>query len=125
MANLNEELAQRAEDALKPIYFEYNSFQLTTETMSQVTKIAAFLKENSGIRLLIEGHCDERGSSEYNIGLGENRARIIREYLLTYGVTAIRLEIMSFGRESPARSGCNDERCHSLNRRCEFKPLAR
>jgi peptidoglycan-associated lipoprotein len=124
-AQLSEDLARKVAEVLQPVYFNYNSYQLSPDAIARIVKIANFLKENSGIRILIEGHCDERGSSEYNLGLGEMRARIIQEYLLSYGIPGIQLAIMSMGREMPVHSGCMDEQCHTLNRRSEFKPLGR
>lgn len=124
-ANLSEELAARAREALKPVYFEYNSFDLTSESTEQLGKIADFLKENGGMRILIEGHCDERGSSQYNMGLGENRAKVVENYLVSLGIDKIRMETTSFGKEQPAQQNCSDDECHSKNRRSEFRPLAR
>ena len=124
-ANLEEELARRAREALRPVYFEYNSFQLNSEATEQLVRAAEFLKQNAGIRVLIQGHCDERGSSEYNMGLGERRARAVREYLITIGIQPVRLEITSLGKEQPAEAGCYDENCHGKNRRSEFRPLGR
>ncbi len=125
-AQLSDELARRAKEALKPVYFEYNSYSLSSQSIDQLTKIAQFLKENGGMRVLVEGHCDERGSSQYNLGLGENRARVVREYLVNFGVKPIRLETTSYGKEQPANVNCgSDESCHALNRRSEFKALAR
>ncbi|MFP4165389.1 MAG: OmpA family protein [Chitinispirillaceae bacterium] len=124
-AQLSEELTERAREALKPVYFEYNSYDLSSQSMERLTKIAKFLKENGGMRILIEGHCDVRGSSQYNIGLGENRAKTVKEYLINYGVDKIRMETTSFGKEKPVESSCSTEECHSKNRRSEFRPLAR
>ncbi|MFP4015196.1 MAG: OmpA family protein [Chitinispirillaceae bacterium] len=124
-ADLSEELAARAREALKPVYFEYNSFDLTSESMEQLGEIAKFLKDNGGMRILIEGHCDERGSSQYNMGLGENRAKVVEKYLVSLGVEKIRMETTSFGKEKPAQQNCSNDECHSKNRRSEFRPLAR
>jgi peptidoglycan-associated lipoprotein len=124
-AMLSDELAQKVKEALQTIYFEYNSFQLNADATEKLQKIAEFLKQNTGLRILIAGHCDERGSSEYNIGLGENRARVVKEYLLNIGIQPIRLETTSYGKEQPASANCHDDLCHSKNRRDEFRVLAR
>lgn len=122
-ASLSGDLAQRAKEALQTIYFDYNSFQLREDAIERLKIIAAFLKENAGLRILIEGHCDERGSSEYNMGLGESRAKAVREYLLTIGIPSIRVETSSLGKEQPISAGCMSDDCHSKNRRGEFKVL--
>ena len=74
-------------------------------------------------RVVIEGHCDERGSSEYNIGLGEKRARAVQSYLISYGIDRNRLDVTSLGKERPVASSCSDDFCHAKNRRCEWKPF--
>ncbi|HEX2956896.1 MAG TPA: OmpA family protein [Chitinispirillaceae bacterium] len=124
-AVLSESLKKKVAEILKPVYFEYDSYRLTDDAIVQLSKVIQFLREENGLRIIIQGNCDERGSSEYNIGLGEQRAKVIREYLAAYGIKTIRLETVSLGREMPAQRGCMDERCHSLNRRSEFKILAK
>lgn len=124
-AVLSEELAQKVKEALQAIYFDYNSFQLRPDAIERLQRIATFLKENSGLRILVAGHCDERGSSEYNMGLGESRAKVVKEYLLNIGIEPIRVETTSFGKEQPVTPNCRQEDCHSQNRRDEFKVLAR
>jgi peptidoglycan-associated lipoprotein len=124
-AQLSEALAQKAKGALQTIFFDYNSYQLSPEAIERLQIIAQFLKENAGLRLLIAGHCDERGSSEFNMGLGENRAKVVKEYLLNIGVQPVRLETTSYGKEQPSVTDCHEDMCHSKNRRDEFKVLAR
>lgn len=76
---------------------------------------------------MAEGNCDERGSSEYNMGLGENRARAVQSYLSNYGISADRVQTTSYGEERPARSGCGkgEDECHAQNRRVEWQVLAK
>ncbi|MDG5816092.1 OmpA family protein [Chitinispirillales bacterium ANBcel5] len=125
-ASLSSELQRRAKEALKPVYFEYDRFTLTDEALERIQIIDEFMRTNSAVRILIEGHCDERGTSAYNMGLGERRAKAVRDYLVSIGIDPIRIEITSYGKENPAKSGCeDDELCHSLNRRAEFRPLGR
>lgn len=124
-AQLIESLLQKANKVLKQVYFEYNSFQLDQDAVELLVKIAEFLKENPGIRVLVQGHCDERGSSEYNMGLGENRAKVVKEYLINCGINSVRVEVTSYGKEKPVILNCTDQQCHSKNRRCEFVPLTR
>jgi peptidoglycan-associated lipoprotein len=122
-AELEAELQRKVDENLRPVYFEFNSYRLSGGSIEQLVKAANFLSEYTQLRLLIEGHCDERGSSEYNMGLGENRARAVKEYLINYGIPAIRFETTSWGEERPAKPGCAEESCHAENRRAEFKVL--
>jgi peptidoglycan-associated lipoprotein len=124
-ANLSDDLARQAAAALQTIYFDYNSYQLNTTAFDQLQVAASFLKSKEGLRVLVIGHCDERGSSEYNIGLGEKRAKSIKDYLQNIGIETIRIETTSYGKEQPVQSYCSNEDCHSKNRRGEFRVLAR
>lgn len=124
-AQLAQDIERKAREMLQPVYFAFNSFQLSPEGIERLAAVSTFLTDYPQLRVLVEGHCDERGSSEYNMGLGEKRARSVKEYLVNYGITAIRLEITSWGKEHPARPYCTDDACHGLNRRAEFKVLAR
>jgi peptidoglycan-associated lipoprotein len=124
-AQLVDDMAENVRKSLQVIYFQYNSFLLSSDATEKLAVAAAFLNENAGLRVLIEGHCDERGSSEYNMGLGERRALAVKEYLLNYGIKSVRIEITTLGKEQPASVDCRDEECHSLNRRSAFKVLAR
>lgn len=124
-ADLDAEMERMVQEKLKPVYFEYNSFALTPEATENLADAASFLNEYPQVRILIEGNCDERGSTEYNLALGENRARAVKNYLSNYGIDRIRMEITSWGEERPVQIGCSDEACHSLNRRAEFKVLQR
>jgi peptidoglycan-associated lipoprotein len=88
--------------------------------------IASFLKDHPSVRLMAEGNADERGSSEYNMGLGENRAKAVKNYLTSYGISSDRVETTSYGRERPANSNCGeDDACHAKNRRVEWRVLAK
>ncbi len=107
------------------IYFDYDKWDLRPETIEVLEKIAALMSENTTVRVLVEGHADERGTNEYNIGLGENRAKAAKRYLTAYGIKDSRFEATSYGRERPAIPNCSDEPCHSKNRRVEWKILAK
>ncbi|MBD3421925.1 MAG: OmpA family protein [Chitinivibrionales bacterium] len=124
-ANLDAQLQKEIDEKLLPVYFEYNKYTLTSETVGRLGTAASFLNDHPNVRVLVEGHCDERGGSEYNMGLGENRARAVKNYLMNYGVPASQLEITSYGKEQPVNSNCTTETCHQQNRRAEFKVLAR
>ena len=105
--------------AFEPVYFGYDSFQLAPEEVAKIERIADYLNRNSRTVLIIEGHCDERGSNEYNLSLGEQRALSVRSYLVGLGIAAERVQSRSFGEERPVVQGTG-EAAWRLNRRGEF-----
>ena len=105
--------------SLEPVYFGYDSAQLAPVEVAKIEQVAKHLMQNSGQVLVVEGHCDERGSNEYNLSLGEQRANAIRTYLVNLGVAEDRVQTRSFGEEKPASQGHDDSSWH-LNRRGEF-----
>ncbi len=105
---------------LKPIRFEYNRYRITEEAKPSLEGIARLLTQNTGWKVLVEGHCDERGTNEYNLTLGEQRAQATKRYLSSLGVDESRLESVSYGEERPANMG-HDEEAWATNRRAEFK----
>ncbi len=105
------------------IYFAFDSNELSQESRAILQEKADLLKANPALSLLIEGHCDERGTEEYNRALGERRARAAYEFLVLLGVESSRLQIISYGEEYPAVQGSN-EAAWSKNRRDEFKASA-
>jgi peptidoglycan-associated lipoprotein len=115
----------KMKEVFQTVYFDYDKSDLRPDAIERLEKIAGFLAENATVRVLVEGHADERGSNEYNIGLGESRAKAAKEYLISYGVKPTRLEHTSYGRERPAFPNCQDEDCHGKNRRVEWKILAK
>ena len=117
------DLDEQMKEIFVPVYFEYDQYNLKPEAIEKLERIANFLLENDSVRILIEGHADERGTHEYNIGLGENRAKAAREYLIGYGIKPVMLEYTSYGRERPANPNCMTDECHALNRRVEWKRL--
>lgn len=102
-----------------PIYFDFDSDQLTKESQQSLTQMAAFLAANPAALLTIEGHCDETGSSDYNLALGDRRARSAVEYLEALGVATGRLKSISFGEERPAVAG-GDDAANQQNRRGQY-----
>lgn len=119
-----QRLAQIIEKiAADKIYFAFDSNELSQESRQILTEKADLLKANAALNLLIEGHCDERGTNEYNMALGERRARAAYEFLVLMGVDSSRLQIISYGEEYPAVQGANEE-AWAKNRRAEFKASA-
>ena len=89
------------------VFFATNESVLTTKSRDTLRKQAAWLRKNSDINVVLEGHADERGTREYNLALGERRANAAKDYLMTYGVSGSRLSVISYGKERPVDSGSN------------------
>ena len=104
----------------EPVYFDYNSPDLRAQYRPVLEKKAAWLKSHPEYSLKIEGHCDERGTAEYNLALGERRAKVVMSYLVSLGVSPGRISTISYGEERPNASG-HDERAWAKNRRAEFR----
>jgi peptidoglycan-associated lipoprotein len=104
------------------IYFDYDRSSIRASETTKLQAVADYLKQNPKDDLAIEGHCDERGTSEYNRSLGERRAQSARELLVNQGVSATRIRTISYGEDKPAVMGM-DETAYSKNRRCEFLRL--
>jgi peptidoglycan-associated lipoprotein len=119
-----------AEDALESemgeggplanVYFGYDQSSLTDEARATLEKHALWLQNHRDVRVQIEGHCDERGTVEYNLALGDARAQSARDYLLSLGVSPDRLSTVSYGKERPMDPGHN-ETAWAKNRRAHFK----
>lgn len=109
---------------LRSVYFDYNKAVLRPDARDILTTNAEWLKQHRDAVLVIEGHCDERGTPEYNVALGERRAKSVMETLAASGIPRDRMTTVSYGKERPA---CNDgtERCMNLNRRAEFRVRSR
>lgn len=112
-----DELNRRG--VLKTIYFDYDSDVLSDEARATLQANADWLKANRTRKVMIGGHCDERGTIQYNIALGDRRANAVRDYLTGLGVTAVQLRAVSFGEEKPVDPGHGEE-AWKQNRRAEF-----
>ena len=108
-----------SDSGLQKIYFDYNSFTLRPDAMATLKENAGLIKRNKDALIQIEGHCDERGTQEYNLTLGEKRALSVREYLMSMGVSGDRMVTISYGEEDPQDAG-HTEASWSKNRRSEF-----
>ena len=104
---------------MQPIYFDFDQHTLTAQARAILDGNAAYLQANPDANIVISGNCDERGSDEYNLALGERRAVAARDYLVSMGIAAERLSTISYGEEKPADSG-HTEAAWALNRRAEF-----
>lgn len=106
--------------ALDTVYFDYNQYVIRDDSKMKLTEVAGILRQMPGTTLDIEGHCDVRGSTEYNLHLGERRARSVMKYLIAQGVDPNQLRTISYGEERPVDFG-NSESAHAANRRAELR----
>src|SRR5215510_726981 len=113
--SLEEQFTKRVRD----IYFDYDKSDVRDDGKPTLAEAADFLKQHSNVRFGIEGHCDERGSEEYNLGLGDRRANAAKNYLLSLGITSDRMNTISYGKERPQCRESNEE-CWQKNRRAHF-----
>ncbi|WP_417910920.1 peptidoglycan-associated lipoprotein Pal [Candidatus Electronema sp. PJ] len=109
----------RTSGPMLPVYFEYDSSKIEGDQVSRIEHNGDFLKENKAKTIRIEGNCDERGTREYNLALGERRANAAKKYLINLGVEADRLATVSWGEEKPLVFG-QDEQSWAQNRRADF-----
>jgi len=109
-------------EGLNTVYFEFDQARLTAEARRTLAENAEWIKNHPGLTIQIEGHTDSRGSIEYNLALGERRAKSVKTYLETLGVDPKRLTIISYGKEKPIAHGENEE-AWAKNRRANFVPL--
>ncbi len=105
---------------LQNVYFDFDRADITPAASKALKSNAEYLKAHDKKQIVIEGNCDERGTNEYNIALGDRRARAAKNFLVNAGVDKKGLSTISYGEEKPAAS-CHDESCWSKNRRDEFK----
>lgn len=107
---------------LSTVFFEYDQARLTADARKKLAENADWIKNNSNLTIQIEGHTDERGSVEYNLSLGERRAKSVKAYLESLGIDSKRMNIISYGEEKPLAPG-DSESAWSKNRRANFVPL--
>lgn len=114
-----DEASGRIDFSAEVVYFEYDDATLTKEGMAQLDALAKYMGSHADTKLNIEGNCDNRGSVEYNLALGQRRSDAVKKYLVTVGVADERLASISFGEEKPVVAGDN-EAAWAKNRRAEF-----
>ena len=110
---------EQVKSIFKDVLFDYDKYEIRPDAREGLNAIAAYLGKNKGINIVIEGHCDERGTNEYNLALGEKRAKSAKNYLSSLGVSPDRMIVITFGEEKPV---CTDqsESCWQQNRRAHF-----
>ncbi len=105
--------------AFENVLFGYNQYDITGAEVAKIEAVASYLQQSTDVRLIAEGNCDERGSREYNVSLGENRAQAVRAYLISLGIDGARVQTKSNGEEMPLDAG-HGEAAWAINRRVEF-----
>jgi peptidoglycan-associated lipoprotein len=110
---------------IRDIFFNYDNADVRTQEQSVLAADATFLASHPAINVVIEGHCDERGSDEYNLSLGESRAGRIRTALISGGVSSDQIKVISYGKERPFCSSAETDACWQQNRRAHFALQAR
>ncbi|MBI4654835.1 MAG: peptidoglycan-associated lipoprotein Pal [Nitrospirae bacterium] len=103
----------------KDVLFSFDKYDIRPDAKAVLDSIASRLNKNKNINVLIEGHCDERGTNEYNLALGEKRARAVKDYLVSQGITPARIDTISYGEEKPLCTEQNED-CYQKNRRAYF-----
>ena len=119
LPNVDSESLLFGPSGLQAVYFDFDSYDLRPDALSTLRDNADKIRQTPGVIIQIEGHCDERGTQEYNLALGERRALATRAHLMNLGVSGDRLITISYGEEDPAMMGSN-ESAWAQNRRCEF-----
>lgn len=117
-----EELSDRykeMKDLFEDIYFDYDRYEISAAAKAVLEKISTWMLTNRASKISIEGHCDERGTNEYNLALGDRRAKAARDVLIALGVPSGRIEMISYGEEKPVCSEKTDD-CYAKNRRAHF-----
>jgi peptidoglycan-associated lipoprotein len=120
---LDQMMADARTTITNPVYFEFDRADLTSDDISKLDAKIPLLNANAGLRLRVSGHTDSKGSDEYNMALGQRRAAAAKRYLTQHGISAARVETVSFGEERPASTG-TDESSMAQNRRSEFEIIA-
>ena len=113
-----------AASELETVYFAFDSYALSGDTRSQLKNNLSWLKSNTTAKIQIEGHCDEKGTVEYNMALGDRRANAVKNFLVKSGIDRSRIDTISYGKERPADPG-HDESAWSKNRRAVFILLSK
>jgi peptidoglycan-associated lipoprotein len=112
-------LQELFERAVKDAYFDYDKADVRPDARDALTQTAQFLRSYPQLKIVIEGHCDERGSTEYNLALGDRRAAAAKQFLTSLGISADRMETVSYGKERPFCTASTDE-CYQQNRRAHI-----
>ncbi len=111
---------ERLAAILKDVHFDFDSYAVNNSELPKIEGVGSFMKEDRSVRIVIEGHCDERGTVDYNLALGQKRAEAVKAYLLKLGIEGSRIRTISYGKELPADTGKTEE-AWAKNRRAHFR----
>lgn len=116
--------AESREDLFSDLLFDYDKYDVKEAYKPTLQSVSSWMSKNTAARLSVEGHCDERGTNEYNLALGDRRAKAVKDYLVSLGVASGRIDMISYGEEKPA---CKEqtEDCWTKNRRVHFTVLVK
>jgi peptidoglycan-associated lipoprotein len=114
-----EEVAEMAKTVLKDVLFDFDKYQIRPDARPSLDEVASLLGDKKDLSLIIEGHCDERGTTEYNLALGERRAKSAKNYIVSLGVSPSRMNTVTYGEEKPVCT-YQEENCWQKNRRAHF-----
>src|SRR5215813_11042694 len=114
-----EDLAQLFAQNVKDVFFDYDSYSVPSAQSQSIAANAQFLSQHPDIKIVLEGHCDERGSDEYNLALGDSRVQAVKQELIRLGINAERLKVVTYGKEKPFCTEAT-EQCWQQNRRAHF-----
>jgi peptidoglycan-associated lipoprotein len=122
MAGREMSAEEKAKEVFQDVLFDYDKYDIRPEARPILDSVASFLNDEKGLSIAIEGHCDERGTNEYNLALGEKRAKAAKDYLVSLGISPDRISVVTYGEEKQL---CTDhtEACWQLNRRAHFVVL--
>jgi len=118
-AATNQSLQDMFNSQVKDAYFDYDAADIRADARDALSQTAQFLRSNPQVKVVIGGHCDERGSTEYNLALGDRRAAAAKQFLVSLGIAADRMQSVSYGKEQPFCTA-SDEACYKQNRRAHF-----
>ena len=116
---MTTDLVDEVTRQMQPVFYDYNKYDIREDQIPALQNNARVLKQNATVSVLIEGHCDERGTDEYNLALGERRAGAAKDFLVSLGIPENRLSTISYGESRPFAQG-HDEEAWSQNRRAQF-----
>lgn len=118
------EMLEEKENVFKDVLFDFDKYDIRDQYKPDLKSIASWMMKHADTKLSIEGHCDERGTNEYNLALGDRRAKAVKDYLISLGVLSSRIETLSYGEEKPLCTEHTEE-CWTKNRRAHFVVLSR
>lgn len=111
---------ERLAGILKDVLFDFDSYAVSNNELPKIEGVSSFMKQDRNVKMVVEGHCDERGTVDYNLALGQKRAEAVKNYLVKLGIEPARIRTISYGKELPAETG-NTEEAWAKNRRAHFK----